>query len=402
MVRMSKMSLPSAALCCLLAAGCVLTEKQQPQTAGQLPINPEDCGDAQTVPDIYCFDFMDVPSVVAPKHVVGARFVEASPTRFAVFAAGGNSTMLAWENGTLSTAPLLSGISPAADTHVTAADVRGSALPDLVFTHLWGASVAPNEAGNFGALIPAGLPEAAFAEAGNTFPFDIGSDGQSEYLKGSGAELRLWRPTMDAWEPDAEGFPVPGCKIVTDLALGDFNGDGRSDVAYIGSPDTDSNPDACADFSTHGVAILLQSEVGQLQQMPLVSTSQHKFYSVEARDFDGDGFFDVATLTGSKEVLLFRSKGDGTFQPPVTISNALAFALGDFDGDGDAECVFSGPENSIAIADHVFAQLSVTLLPGLTGIPLGTGDLNNDEVDDFALLWDGVDVPTLGLAISNP
>lgn len=303
------------------------------------------------------------------------------------------------ESGAPKFSSLLPEWSPAAGTHAVAADVQGSQAPEIVFTHLWGVSLAPNNGEALGAVVPVGLPDEASLEPGNAFPLDLGDS--TAYLKGSRETLRLWRPALDTWKADGVEFPVPGCGVLTELAQGDFNADGLTDVAYIGSSDTDHDAEACSGPLKHGVAVLLQTEVGQLQAMPTLSTGKHKYLRVATGDLDGDGASDIAALTDSDQVLLFRSLTDGAFAPPVAIGDTRRFALADVDGDEVRECVLSAVDYTVSIADHVFGELTLTKMPTLSGIPLGATDLNQDGVDDIAFLWAGVDAPTLALAPSS-
>ena len=60
--------------------------------------------------------------------------------------------------------------------------------------------------------------------------------------------------------------------------------------------------------------------------------------AIVAGDFNGDGKLDLAvTDSGGNAVLVLLGNGDGTFQPPITIAvgnGPDAIVAGDFNNDG--------------------------------------------------------------------
>lgn len=122
------------------------------------------------------------------------------------------------------------------------------------------------------------------------------------------------------------------------LALGDFNGDGKLDAAVTGNA---------------GVAILLGNGDGTFKY-PTLSGSNSFFYVITA-DLNGDGTTDLITeyysYTGvggggaSAQVLL--GNGDGTFQvlPPFGVADGLftfqssSLATADLTGDGKLDLI---------------------------------------------------------------
>lgn len=363
---------------------------------------PGACGNAQAVPGVYCFDIHTVPSLRGPYAAVSAQFTESPPVRFAVFALGGVAAMVRWEDGMVKLDENIPSVSAATYGRLLAMNVIGSPAPDVVYSGIWTAGAAPNEGGILKPFVPSELPKSVLAEAGHTIPLDLGGDGRIEYIKGFGAQAQVWRDVDGTWQKDATEFPVPGCKILVNFAHGDFNADGLIDLAYIGNVDTDHDPAACEDPVVHGIAILLQTEIGGLQMMPMISTAQHKFLTVIVGDLDADGRDDVSAMTTSHELLLFRSTGEGQFEAPRVVGDAYLHAVGDVDGDGAAECVVSGKTAAVMVVDDPFGALKTTELEGAVGRPMAVGDVNQDGVGDIAFFSIVNDEHVLTLAVSNP
>lgn len=310
--------------------------------------------------------------------------------------------MVWWEDGALKSEANVPSLSLAAYDRVLAVDLIGSSEPDLVYTGLLGAGVALNEGGVLKPYAPIGVPP---SESGHTIPIDIAGDGTIEYLRGEGDLVKVWKKIADEWKQDATGFAVPGCGVVADFSFGDFNGDGLVDVAYIGTTISDNTAvaTACADPAVHGVVVLLQTEVGGLQMMPILSTGQHKFRKVMVENFDEDGFDDLSVQSEDEELLVFRSSGNGQFEGPRIVKGVYAYSVGDVDGDPSAECVVSARTRVVTVVDDLFGSLRSTLLPGASGLPLTVGDLNYDGVGDVALVTTTVEGDlVLTIAVSNP
>src|SRR5437660_592685 len=123
-----------------------------------------------------------------------------------------------------------------------------------------------------------------------------------------------------------EDFPLmaPGSVPV----IGDFNGDHKLDIAFIGTASVQG-----------ALAVLLGNGDGTFQEAQTISDS----YGPAVADFNGDGNLDVAASAPNggnyfgNGVNLYFGNGDGTFQPPVyrwTSPMDLDLRVGDFNGDG--------------------------------------------------------------------
>jgi hypothetical protein len=150
-----------------------------------------------------------------------------------------------------------------------------------------------------------------------------------------------------------------------DLTAGDFNGDGKLDLAV-----TDSTGDQ--------VDVFLGNGDGTLQN-PKTYAAGLRPNSIVAGDFNRDGKLDLAVGDfGDSNLSIFLGNGDGTFQPRTDYPGISTYrmAVGDFNGDGILD--LAGPNDNVLLGkgDGTFnAGLSVE---GLTGSLVAAGDLNGD------------------------
>jgi hypothetical protein len=204
---------------------------------------------------------------------------------------------------------------------------------------------------------------------------DFNGDGKLD-LVATGISLSLGgTPSIDIFLGNGDGtfgsaIPVNGSRGIGfgfgTPAVGDFNGDGKLDLAVAGSTDAgsgvfvflgngdgtfqagviyaatgssaavaDINGDGKLDIITNGGSVLLGNGDGTFTSgggVPINGNS-----SPLLGDFNGDGKLDVA-VSG---LYLALGNGDGTFQNPIQVAtdNAITLAMGDFNGDGKLDLV---------------------------------------------------------------
>jgi hypothetical protein len=162
------------------------------------------------------------------------------------------------------------------------------------------------------------------------------------------------------------------------LAVGDFNGDHKLDLAVT---------------TASGVSILLGNNDGTFGTPQSFAAGPNPAW-VAVDDFNGDKNLDLAIAnndsSGSVSILL--GNGDGTFQPASAISAggaATYVATADLNGDHHEDlAVVNGPNNQVSVlfgnGDGTFGaakSYSTQVGPGSVSI----GDFNGDHRPDLAV-----------------
>jgi hypothetical protein len=237
-------------------------------------------------------------------------------------------------------------------------------------------------------------------------PSDVDNDGRSDIILSSGAG---WSTIPVAHSAAGGGFTVSNASApnfgawaqsATPIA-GDFNGDRRIDVALVGGPGWTTIPVA---FSTSiGGFNVTNLSVANFATYAGVSGAKPV-----VGDFDGNGRDDIALVGGQgwNTVPIAFSNGDGTFRVTNSvIPNVPTWALvagatpvgGDFDGDGRADIALVGGQgwSTIPIAyskgDGTFriTNQGVVNFPTwatVSGAKPVSGDFNGDGWSDIALV----------------
>src|SRR5438552_941164 len=98
------------------------------------------------------------------------------------------------------------------------------------------------------------------------------------------------------------------------LVTGDFNGDGRLDLAVLNSGDS-------------SVSLLLGNADGTFQPGQKFLTAAGPV-SLAVGDFNGDGKLDLVTVNRSFDLSVLPGNGDGSFAPAVTSPSGVTVPSG--------------------------------------------------------------------------
>jgi hypothetical protein len=165
------------------------------------------------------------------------------------------------------------------------------------------------------------------------------------------------------------------------VAVGDFNHDGKLDIAIANEPNPNINPPTVPGPAPNSISILLGNGDGTFK--PSIDTPTLGALALAAADFNGDGKLDLVVATDqSLPVQILLGNGDGTF----TVSNTpLAgwsgpVITGDFNHDGKQDFLAGGFQ-VLGNGDGTF-NIGPATPP--VGFSMVMGDFNGDGIQDFA------------------
>jgi hypothetical protein len=141
-------------------------------------------------------------------------------------------------------------------------------------------------------------------------------------------------------------------------------------------------------------AATLAAQPVSFNMPPRDFTTGNGLLAFAAGDFNGDGKLDIVASQGAYNgVGVLLGNGDGTFQAPITSPggiNANALAVGDFNGDGKLDAVLANADgNTLSVllgnGDGTFqAPVNYSIPNGPVGVAVA--DFNNDGILDLVTI----------------
>ncbi|MBY0528386.1 MAG: FG-GAP-like repeat-containing protein, partial [Gemmataceae bacterium] len=326
----------------------------------------------------------------------------------AVIVNGSVALMYGLGNGTFSrlVTPIPVGRNPVA---IVAGDFNRDGLADLAVVNNASGSVSiliQNANGTFQAAQDFAVgPVPSFIAVGD-FNGDgkldlvvmdgLGGPGSGRFLRGAGDGTFVVAQNGFDTGTTRSTASRPGA-----LVAGDFNGDGKLDLAVTNY--------GAIDGTGGGVNVLLGNGDGTFGAALATATGKGT-RSLAAGDFNGDGILDLAAIneiTDGGTLSILQGKGNGTFAVTQTEPGRRAFAVAvaDFNGDG---------KQDIVVAREITRSLGMFLGNGNGSfqavVPMATGqqavqppiliaaDFNGDGKADVVVKQGA----TLGFMLNNP
>jgi len=308
----------------------------------------------------------------------------------------GLMVLFGWDNGTyfgpqISLVP--GAIVPQA-YGLAAADFNGDGIQDLVYW--WGAFSILKGTGD-GSFIAG----AQYQLAGNSYALalavaDLNHDGKPDFAvtTANPASVAVFLGKGDGTFEAPLNTSAPAG--LGKLVAGDFNGDGKLDLAVIESTANSGLADAVLIFLGHGDGTFAS---------PVAYPAGPVASSIAVGDFNGDGKLDLAITNAGSQidpqtggVSLLLGKGDGTFSAGTSIT--LRFAIAAFPAFGGPDRLVVADFNrdgklDLAITSDEIAELAILLgrgdgsfqAPAIYPIDarnvMAVADLNGDKIPDL-------------------
>lgn len=267
-------------------------------------------------------------------------------------------------------------------TIIVVGDFNGDGRQDIAARNLSGAlTIILRNTANNGFDAPtliSGAPVGSMAAA------DFNQDGRHDLAVGRGGQNVVTALIRNAANNDFDQVNLTINGSAQQIAVGDFTGDGRQDIAVS--------------HSSGGVDVLPRNALGF--DAPVFASASVSS-PMEAGDFNTDGRLDLAFVSSNQPTILFRNAANTNFDSQFFVGTTLSLnriAVADFTGDGRADIAglnfVSGSPGGVLVVRRSGTNPNFDLSPTTT---LGSnsftdaalGDFDNDGRQDLATATNG-------------
>ncbi len=302
----------------------------------------------------------------------------------------GQSSFVYWGNRTRDFKLRRTALPTQHASRCATADLNGDGLPEIVFsqehngkTNEFSSVVYWNGANGFSAALKMNLSTLGALDVGIA---DLDRDGRPDLLFVNGRDGTAGQPVDNfIYWGNARGEYLPTARQVlpgdalTAYSSADLNRDGWVDLIVVGR-ELRVFWGSAAGFS-----------MARSQTLPVAYA-----FSTRIADFDRDGFLDISASDWAgapardRTVIFWGSAGGYSADHRFTFAfpGARAHAVGDLDGNGYLDLIFSGTLNETAIFWNGPSGFSVsrkTVLPCKLAVSAEVADLNRDGFLDVII-----------------
>jgi FG-GAP-like repeat/FG-GAP repeat len=326
------------------------------------------------------------------------------------FSSPGVEVFLGNGDGTFQTTPVTTSMSISLSTFAVA-DVNGDGHPDLIAEDSFGGNVYIFHGNGDGTFNTTNPPNYVLPYSGVPTPIYIASVNGGSYPDIIVPQLSMFTVAILLHNNSAPGTfgsaqTITVTSEVTQLAVGDFNGDGKADLAVgvtaFGNPLTNSVIILQNTTPTNGTTASFAAQL-PITLTSSTNTNAQQMSGLVAADF-GNGHLDLlaaepSSVQGAALLYFVEGNGVGTFQPAQAILDpSLSYGgrltAADFNGDGKADVAISDGNDgfSIMLNQGVSSSGVLTLqsVPNnyvagaFPGTPVA-GDFNGDGFTDLVV-----------------